>query len=95
MPNRDVESIRSRSKFVTLLRRVADAIEAGESVRIQVAKQRVVVPADAQLSVEHEVEGALTELELQLKWKQEGVPTGTKKRTKAKPAKSKAKKRAA
>jgi amphi-Trp domain-containing protein len=71
MANRDVEVVRSRSRFVATLRRVADAIEQQEPVRIQVAGKRIVVPANAKLSVEHEVEGrdAELELQLQLQWK--------------------------
>lgn len=69
MANRDVEVVRSRSKFVATLRRVADALEQQEAVRIQVAGKRIVIPVSAKLSVEHEVEGRDAELELQLKWK--------------------------
>jgi amphi-Trp domain-containing protein len=69
MPKRDVESIRSKKKFVALLRRVADSIENGEAVRIQVARKRFEVPAAARLSVEHEISGTSEELELQLKWR--------------------------
>jgi amphi-Trp domain-containing protein len=69
MANRDVEVVRSRSRFVATLRRVADAIEQQEPVRIQVAGKRIVIPASAKLSIEHEVEGRDAELELQLQWK--------------------------
>jgi amphi-Trp domain-containing protein len=69
MANRDVESIRSRAKFIATLRRVADALEKQKPVRIQVASKRFIVPIGAEMSVEHEVEGGEEELELQLKWK--------------------------
>lgn len=69
MANRDVERECSVEQFVATLRRVADALERREAVRIQVASQRFVVPKDALLSIEHEVEGDDEELELQLKWK--------------------------
>jgi hypothetical protein len=110
MPNRDVESIRSKDKFLTLLRHVAAAPETNSAVRIQVAGKRFLVPSHAQLSVEHEVTGSEEELELQLKWRTLGAPEargtskkgakkGTKKGTKKKAApkaktKSKAKTRA-
>jgi amphi-Trp domain-containing protein len=74
MANRDVEAIRSRAKFVATLRRVADALEQGEPVRIQVAAKRFVVPAGAKLSIEHEVEGRDEELELQLSWRNAPPP---------------------
>ena len=50
------------------LRRVADAIERKEPVRIQVAGKRLLAPATAILSIEHELDGANEELELQLRW---------------------------
>lgn len=69
MADRDVERDCSTESFVETLRRLADALEKGESFRIQVANKRFTVPADASLSIEHEAEGGDEELELQLKWK--------------------------
>lgn len=69
MADRDVERNVSREQFVAALRRVADAVEAGEGVRIQVAGKRFTVPADADLSIEHEADGGDEELELQLRWR--------------------------
>ncbi len=71
MADRDVESNCSASHFVSTLRRIADALEAGESFRIQVVNSRFTVPTSAELSIEHEAEGGEEELELQLKWKRE------------------------
>ncbi|HEY8945293.1 MAG TPA: amphi-Trp domain-containing protein [Polyangiaceae bacterium] len=59
----------SKGQFVATLRRVADAIERGESFRIQVLEQRITVPADAELSIEHEAEGSHEELEVQFRWR--------------------------
>jgi amphi-Trp domain-containing protein len=56
-PDRDVEKIYSASEFVAKLRRLADALEAGERFEIQVAGERVYVPARAEFNVEHEREG--------------------------------------
>jgi len=69
MAERDVERDCDRGSFVSTLRRLADAIEGGESFRIQVVNARFTVPADAELSIEHEVEDGVEELELQLRWK--------------------------
>lgn len=69
MSNRDVERDCTPTTFVESLRRLADAIEAGESFRIQVAGKRFTVPAGAELSIEHEAEGSAEELEFQLRWK--------------------------
>jgi amphi-Trp domain-containing protein len=71
MPNRDVERDVTADAFVAKLRRIADAVEADESFRIQVAGQRFTVPADAHLSIEHEADESEEELELQLKWTKE------------------------
>lgn len=69
MADRDVERAQSAQAFAATLRRLADAVERGEAFRIQVADARFTVPADAELSIEHEVEGDTEELELQLRWK--------------------------
>lgn len=69
MSDRDVERVKSREQFVATLRRLADAVEQGEAFRIQVADKRFSVPADAELSIEHEVADGEEELELQLRWK--------------------------
>jgi amphi-Trp domain-containing protein len=66
--NRDVEKIYSTSEFVSKLRRLADALETGERFEIQVAGERVYVPARAEFNVEHEREGNEEEIEFQLKW---------------------------
>jgi amphi-Trp domain-containing protein len=67
-PERDVEKIYSTSEVVSKLRRLADALEKGERFEIQVAGERVYVPARAEFSVEHEREGEEEEVEFQLKW---------------------------
>lgn len=69
MADRDVERDCPTERFVETLRRLADALEAGESFRIQVANKRFTVPGNAELSIEHEAEDGDEELELQLKWK--------------------------
>jgi amphi-Trp domain-containing protein len=42
------------AQFADKLRRLADAVEGGERFRIQVAGERVSIPPDATISVEHE-----------------------------------------
>jgi amphi-Trp domain-containing protein len=66
--NRDVERVYSTSEFVSKLRRLADALEAGKRFEIQVAGERIYVPARAEFNVEHEREGNEEEIEFQLKW---------------------------
>jgi amphi-Trp domain-containing protein len=66
--DRDVERVYSTSEFVSKLRRLADTLETGESFEIQVAGERIYVPARAEFNVEHEREGNEEEIEFQLKW---------------------------
>ena len=65
--NRDVERVYSTSEFVSKLRRLADALETGERFEIQVAGERIYVPARAEFNVEHEREGNEEEIEFQLR----------------------------
>ena len=66
--DRDVEKVYSTSEFVSKLRRLADSLEAGERFEIQVAGERIYVPARAEFNVEHEREEGEEEIEFQLKW---------------------------
>jgi amphi-Trp domain-containing protein len=66
--NRDMERAVSRKEFVVKLRRLAEAIETGQPFVIQVAGERIRIPGDATVSIEHEREGGAEELEFQLKW---------------------------
>ena len=66
--NRDLERTYSRAQFVAKLRRFADAIEAGEAFTIQVAGERLRIPANAKFNIEHERAGGVEELEFQIRW---------------------------
>lgn len=66
--DRDIEKIYSTSEFVAKLRRLADALESGEQFEIQVAGERIYVPARAEFNIEHERGGGEEEIEFQLKW---------------------------
>ncbi|MCE9666945.1 amphi-Trp domain-containing protein [Myxococcus stipitatus] len=70
-PERDIEKTYPRHQFVAKLRRLADALEQGKAFTIQVAGERLHVPADAAFNIEHEREGNVDELELQLRWRRE------------------------
>lgn len=69
MADRDIEKNVPTAQFVDTLRRLADAMEAGEPFRIQVQNQRFTVPADAEIVIEHEVDDDEEELAFELKWK--------------------------
>jgi amphi-Trp domain-containing protein len=66
---RDLERAYSRSQFVAKLRRLADSLEAEGAFTIQVAGERLRIPADAEFNIEHERAGGLDELEFQLRWR--------------------------
>jgi amphi-Trp domain-containing protein len=67
-PARDVERIYSTPDVVAKLRRLADALETNQAFRIQIAGERIRVPARAEFSVEHERGDEEEEIEFQLKW---------------------------
>ena len=67
--SRDIEKSYTAKQFVSKLRRLADAIEHDKRFRIQVAGERVSVPPDATISVEHERDGDLEEVEFQIRWR--------------------------
>ena len=69
--NRDIEKAYPTRKFIEKLRRLADSLEAGTRFTIQVAGERINVPADAVINIEHERSGEEEELEFQLKWKRQ------------------------
>ena len=69
---RDLERTYSRPQFVDKLRRLADALEAGAPFTIQVAGERLRVPADVAFNIEHERAGGRDELEFQLRWRADG-----------------------
>jgi amphi-Trp domain-containing protein len=67
--NRDIEKSYSNDEIVEKLRRLADCIESGKNFEIQVAGERIYVPARAEFTIEHERGGGEEELEFQFKWK--------------------------
>jgi len=67
-PQRDVEKTYTRAQFVAKLRRFADAVEQGEAFVIQIAGERVLVPARAVFNIEHERGDSEQEIEFQMKW---------------------------
>lgn len=67
--DRDLERTYTRAQFVAKLRRLADAIESEKAFTIQVASERLRIPADAAFDIEHEREGSEEELEFQLRWR--------------------------
>lgn len=69
MSERDVEKNVPKERFIETLRRIADALEKGEPFRIQIANERITIPPDCELLVEHERDDKIEEVELQFRWK--------------------------
>jgi len=65
---RDIEKNYPVKQFVRKLRRLADYIEQGKRFQIQVAGQRITIPATAIINIEHERNVSSEELEFQLVW---------------------------
>lgn len=65
---RDIEKDYPARQFVNKLRRLADSIEQGKPFRIQVAGERISIPATAVINIEHERGKTVEEVEFQLKW---------------------------
>lgn len=62
---REVERVYSTPEMVAKLRRLADGLESGRPFRIQIAGERIRVPARAQFSIAHEREDDEEEIEFQ------------------------------
>jgi amphi-Trp domain-containing protein len=65
---RDLVRSYSRAQFADKLRRFADAIESAQAFTIQVAGERLRIPADVEFNIEHERSGGAQELEFQVLW---------------------------
>jgi amphi-Trp domain-containing protein len=68
MEDRDIEIPHDAHSFAAELRRLADALEAGQDFTIHIDGEDVTIPADAQFSVAHEREDGEVELEFQVTW---------------------------
>jgi amphi-Trp domain-containing protein len=71
-PERDLEKSYTTDQFVAKLRRLADSLEAGKAFTIQIAGDRIRVPARAIFNIEHERDAEGEEIEFQIKWTPEG-----------------------
>ena len=67
--SRDIEKKYTTKQTIAKLRRLADCMEQGKPFRIQIANERVYIPANTTFNIEHEREGKNEEVEFQFKWK--------------------------
>ena len=65
---RDVEKDYPLDQFIEKLRRLADALEKGERFQIDIAGERINVPARAHYNLAHERDGQAEEIEFQITW---------------------------
>ncbi len=66
---RDIEKSYTTKQMIAKLRRLADCLEQGKRFQIQIAGERILVPADAVFNIEHERGKTMEEVEFQFKWK--------------------------
>lgn len=66
--SRDLEKQYPLPQFIAKLRRLADALETRKPFSIQIARERIAVPARAIVNIEHERDGDEEEVEFQIKW---------------------------
>ncbi|HEV2859438.1 MAG TPA: amphi-Trp domain-containing protein [Pyrinomonadaceae bacterium] len=65
---KEVEKSYANQDSAAKLRRLAEALEEGKAFEIQIAGQRVYVPAHASVEFEYSREGDEEEIEIELKW---------------------------
>jgi amphi-Trp domain-containing protein len=65
---RDIEKNYSVKEIVKKLRKLADSLEQGKRFQMQVAGERISVPATAIINIEHERDTSSEEVEIQFKW---------------------------
>jgi amphi-Trp domain-containing protein len=70
---RDIEKNYSVKETVKKLRRLADCLEQGKRFQMQVAGERISIPATAIISFDHERDTSSEEVEIQFKWPLEKI----------------------
>jgi amphi-Trp domain-containing protein len=64
----DVEKSYTNRENAAKLRRLADALEQGKAFEIQIAGNRIYVPASAKIEFEYAREGDEQEIEIEISW---------------------------
>lgn len=67
--SRDITKTYPLKSFIGKIRRLADGLEKGEQFTIQIANERIRVPKNAVVNIEHERSGDGEEIEFQIVWK--------------------------
>jgi amphi-Trp domain-containing protein len=66
--SRDIEKVYTKKEFIKKLRRLADVLEKDEKFIIHVGGEKIYIPKDAVINIEHERGKDGEELEFQIKW---------------------------
>jgi len=66
---RDITKTYPIKSFISKIRRLADDLEKGEQFTIQIANERIKVPKNAVVNIEHERGDGVEEVEFQIVWK--------------------------
>ena len=66
---KEVEKSYSNKEVAAKLRRLAGSLEEGKAFEIQIAGERVYVPAHASIEFEYAREGDEEEIEIEVKWR--------------------------
>lgn len=67
---RDVAKTYTKKQNIQKLERLVEALRENKAFEIQVAGERLYIPAGTEFSIEHEREGPLHELEFQFRWRE-------------------------
>lgn len=67
----DVTITYTTEQNIQKLERLVTALREGTAFEIQVAGERLYIPAGTEFSIEHEREGPIHELEFQFRWRDE------------------------
>lgn len=65
---KDIEKSFSVEQTAAMLHRLADCLQQKKPFRVQISKQRIYIPPDADFIIEYEQEGARKEVEFQIQW---------------------------
>jgi amphi-Trp domain-containing protein len=65
----EVEKSYTNRENAAKLRRLADALENGKAFEIQIAGNRIYVPASAEIEFEYERDGDEQQIEIEINWK--------------------------
>ena len=66
---RDIEKTYSKKQFIDKLLRFATALKKEKPFTIQIAGERMQIPSDSIVNIEHERGSGWEEVEFQVKWK--------------------------